>query len=189
MAWTAPMTAVSNTVFTAAQWNTYVRDNMLQSLPALASATAGNHYVSTAANAMAERTITSATAVGVSTTTATSYGNLADAVTTSVTATTGTAALVFFSAKMANSLADTTCQVSVAVSSATTIASSDSWMLSQDGLPATRSGRGGMVHLFSPNNGIASNGLTAGSNVFTLQYKVSAGTGTFQRRDIAVIAL
>jgi len=30
-------------------------------------------------------------------------------------------------------------------------------------------------------------GLTAGSNVFTAKYRVSANTGTFQNRNISVI--
>ena len=34
MAWTAPMTAVSGSVLTAAQWNTNVRDNLLETAPA-----------------------------------------------------------------------------------------------------------------------------------------------------------
>lgn len=36
MSWTAPLTAVANTSFAAADWNTYVRDNMLELAPAIA---------------------------------------------------------------------------------------------------------------------------------------------------------
>ena len=58
MAWTTPLTAVSNTALTAAQWNASVRDNLLMTAPALATTT-GRHFVSTGANTIAERAISS----------------------------------------------------------------------------------------------------------------------------------
>ena len=56
MAWSAPMTAVSGSVLTAAQFNTYVRDNLNETAPAKATA-AGQIFVSTAANAIAARLV------------------------------------------------------------------------------------------------------------------------------------
>src|SRR5690606_12967068 len=44
MAWSAPMTAVSGSVFTAAQFNQFVRDNLNETAPARAT-TAGAHFV------------------------------------------------------------------------------------------------------------------------------------------------
>jgi hypothetical protein len=52
MAWTAPGTAVGNTLLTAAFWNTHVRDNLLETAPAKATA-AGQLFQATAPNAIA----------------------------------------------------------------------------------------------------------------------------------------
>lgn len=50
MAWSTPMTAVANAVFTAAEYNTYVRDNLLETAPAKASGAVGTsqYFLSTA---------------------------------------------------------------------------------------------------------------------------------------------
>ncbi len=50
MAWTAPITFTSGSVLTAAQLNTYLRDNLNETAPAKFTA-AGQLFVSTAANA------------------------------------------------------------------------------------------------------------------------------------------
>ena len=54
MAWTAPMTAVANAVFTAAQFNTHVRDNLLETAPAKATTT-GGYFVATGTNTIVQR--------------------------------------------------------------------------------------------------------------------------------------
>lgn len=188
MAWSAPMTAVANTVWTSTQWNTFVRDNMQLAMTHLAS-TAGSWFVATGANAIAQRSITSDTDLGVSTRTNTAYGALADALATAVTVTTGTRALVMWTVQMRNDTADAQTFASVAVSGGTTISASDTWASCADGKPANMNTQLGMVHLFAPDNGISSNGLNANvSNTFTLQYRSTAGTATYERRHIAVIA-
>ena len=60
MAWSAPMTAVANTVFTAAQFNQHVRDNLNETAPAKATAS-GGYFVATGVNAIAQRFADSAT--------------------------------------------------------------------------------------------------------------------------------
>lgn len=52
MAWTAPGTAVGNTLLTAAFWNTHVRDNMLETAPAKATQ-AGQIFHATGPNVIA----------------------------------------------------------------------------------------------------------------------------------------
>lgn len=171
------MTAAANTVWTSAQWNTYVRDNLNQTLPGLASA-AGDWFVSTGANAVARRVPSAASVLTSQTTTSTSYTDL----TTSgpaVTVTTGTQALVFFDCQMSNSALDNRTYMSVAVSSATTVAANDDWGVWVGGLTAANLCASGMVKLFT--------GLTAGSNVFTAKYRVEGGTGTFVNRHLCVI--
>jgi hypothetical protein len=179
MAWTAPLTAVFNTTLTAAQWNTHIRDNSNETMPAKATA-AGRWFVSTGANAIAERVISGADVATSQTTTSTSYTDLTT-VGPSVTATTGTRALVFFACAMSNSTDNAETWASVTVSGATTIAASDTWAMMMDGIEISNQNAFGMWHYFST--------LTAGSNTFKLQYKVGSGTGTFLNRRILVIAM
>src|SRR3546814_19340432 len=75
MAWTAPMTAVANTVFTAAQFNQHVRDNLNETAPAKATA-AGGYFVATGVNAIAQRIADGNTDTNTGTTTSTTYTDL-----------------------------------------------------------------------------------------------------------------
>lgn len=178
MAWTAPMTATAGSLWTAAQWNTHVRDNLLETMPGKAT-TAGRWFVSSAANAIAERAISSATVATAETETGTSYGDVTT-VGPAVTITTGTRAMVFTNARVSNSTANANSAFSYAVSSATTISASDEWSTSLDGTTASDLNRMGGAHFVT--------NLTAGSNIFTMKYKVSAGTATFADRHIIVMA-
>ncbi len=122
---------------------------------------------------------------GSSTTTATSYTTaLADTIVTSITVnvpTTGTV-LVLFSAYAANSVAAGATYLSFSASGANTIAA---------GANASNE-----TIYNAPNNSfghvtgqVLLTGLTPGSTVFTLNYKVSANTGTYQGRHITVVPL
>jgi hypothetical protein len=176
MAWSTPLTAVSNATLTAAQWNASVRDNLAETAPAKAT-TAGSIFAGTGANSIAER-IPSGDTVGTSqTTTSTSYVDLAT-VGPSVTVTTGVLAFVFVSCQMTNNTGTIGSFMSFTVSGATTVAATDGSSLvhypTTAGLPmqATRA---------------VSQGLTAGSNTFTAKYRAAANTGTFSQRGLAVI--
>lgn len=171
------MTAVANTTFTAAQFNTYVRDNLLETAPAKAT-TAGRIFVATGANVLAERQITSATVTTSQTTTSTSYTDLATSG-PAVTVTTGTLAMVMISCQMSNSTTSQTCRASFAVSVGTTTAAADEWCLMQEGA-ANDDIRHGITNLQT---------VTGGSNTFTMKYRVGANTGTFDDREIVVMAL
>lgn len=175
MTWSAPMTAVAGATFSAAQFNQYVRDNLNETGPAKVSA-AGQLLVSTAANAIAARTPGGQVVVASQTTASTTYANLT---TTGPTfaATTGTQAWVWFGCAISNSAANSS-RASVAVSGASSIAANDQWALINIGTSALRMFSG---HLFT--------GLTPGSNTFTMQYDVSAGTGTFANRELMVFPL
>lgn len=176
MAWTVPATAVAGQPFTAATYNAQMRDNLNASAPALAS-TVSSWFTGAGVNTLAERVPAQANTLASSTTTATSYGNLADAVNTSVTVTTGTSALVLLYCNFSNSAVANT-WVSFAVSGATTIAAGDSTALMRD---QQNSGQrfGAAFYL----GGL----LTPGSNTVTMKYRVSGGTGTYTTRRIAVI--
>lgn len=179
MAWTAPMTFVAGTVLTAAQLNQQLRDNLLETVPA--KATAGSQiFVSTGANAIAARTPT-ANLVGTSETTAsTSYVDLATPG-PAVTVTTGGVAIIIITALERNSTAGSAAKMSFAISGATTLAANDAHCL---------------LHISATINAaltasavILQSGLTAGANTFTAKYCVDSGTGNFINRRIAVIPL
>lgn len=179
MAWSAPMTAVAGATFTAAQFNQYVRDNLNQTAPALATV-ASQLFVSTGANAIATRTPTTATVATSQATASTSYVDLAT-VGPTVTVTTGTIAMVWFSAAQANSTGDAQSNSSVAVSGASSVAANDSWRLMTDGITAGNFVRYGQFHCFT--------GLTPGSNIFTMKYRAGSSTSTFQSRELLVLPL
>lgn len=175
MAWTIPATAVAGQPFTAAMANAQMRDNLNATAPALAT-TISSWFTGTGVNTIAERIPAQANTLASSTTTSGTYGNLADAVNTAVTVTTGTSALVLLYCNFSNSGATNT-WVSIAVSGATTIAASDSTALMRD---QNNGQRFGAAFYFG---GL----LTPGSNTFTMKYRVSGGTGTYTTRRIGVI--
>lgn len=179
MAWSAPMTATANTAFTAAQFNTYVRDNLNQTAPALAT-TAGRFMATTGANAIAERIPTTNQTSASDVTAFTTYVDLNGGAGPAVTATAGPAMLVSFGALCANSSAGANTFVSYAISGANTIAGNDQWALGGSSSSAGATAvTGSRVRLET--------GLTAGSNTITLKYRVSTGTGTFSNRHLAVV--
>lgn len=172
------MTAVANTAFTAAQFNTHIRDNLLETAPAKAT-TAGRLFVSTGVNAIAERAISESLVSTAETTTSTSNTNLAT-VGPAVTITTGTQALIWFGAKIENTTGSQAALMDFAVSGASTRTAADDTCLR---------------HEASANDDVRActitfiTGLTAGSNTFTAKYWVGGGTGTFSNRRLGVMAL
>lgn len=173
------MTAVAGATFTAAQFNQYVRDNLNQTAPALAT-TASQLFVSTGANAIATRTPSQASVTTTQTTTSSTYTDLAT-VGPAVTVTCGTIAIVLWAAAMANNVSNSETACSVAVSGASSVAASDTWQASADGNAASNYSRTSSFHVFT--------GLTAGSNTFTMKYRRGSNTASFQWREIAVIPL
>lgn len=172
------MTAVANSTFTAAQFNLYVRDNLLETAPAKAT-TAGRIFVTTGVNAIAEREVADATVATSQTTASTSYVDLSTAG-PAITVTTGVKALAFWTAGITNTTADEASLMSVAVSGATTIAAADAYSLALRGpvSPATQSSA--KFKMFT---------LTAGSNTFTAKYRANANTASFGDRYLVIIAL
>lgn len=178
MAWSTPLTAVSNTALTAAQWNASVRDNLNETAPAKATS-AGSMFVGTGTNGIAER-IPNAIAIATSETTAsTTYANLTT-VGPQVGVTTGTKALAIWAARVSNNTISQTAFASVTVSGATpTVPASDAWAMRYLAYGANATHRAASLHWFT--------GLTAGVNNFTVVYRVDAGTGTFQERELVVV--
>jgi len=96
-----------------------------------------------------------------------------------VTLTTGTKALVIVTAQITNDLNVNT-YASYAVSGSSTIAESDAVAINWHVV-------GGRVNRWSSASRLST--LTAGSNTFTMKYKVGSSTGYFSNREIIVIDL
>jgi hypothetical protein len=184
MAWTTPLTAVANAALTSAQWNASVRDNLNVTAAAIAAApttTVGRIIIASGTNVVTTRSVASGVVATSETTTSTTYADLATAGPT-LQLTTGENAVVWFSVQMSGSTNTAFVASAVSVSNATTIAASDA-----DGLmfqPATASGSTVRATMC---NHVQS--LTPGSNAFKIQYRASAGTGTFSARRITVMGL
>ncbi|OII61220.1 hypothetical protein BJP40_06750 [Streptomyces sp. CC53] len=172
------MTAVIGQPWTAAQFNQHVRDNLLETMPGKATA-ANRLYVTSTTKAIAERAPDSAFLATAATTTSTSYVTLGTG--PAVTVTTGSTAVVWFGCQLKNSLTNAQAMAAVAISGATTRDAADADRLLMSGVTADKDNRFGVCRRFT--------GLSPGSQTFTMQYRVSAGTGTFSRREIVVLPL
>jgi hypothetical protein len=177
MAWSAPMTAVASSVFTAAQFNTFLRDNLNETAPAKAS-TAGAHFAVSGTNEISERISETASILVAETTTSTTFTDLTT-VGPSVTVDTGPAALVAIHGSVENTGAGSS-RMAYDVSGASTIAAADNRGIGVAGVAGTVLIASGVALHFD---------LTPGSNTFTAKYRVASGTGTFQSRRITVFPL
>jgi hypothetical protein len=89
--------------------------------------------------------------------------------------------MVWTNCQLQNNTNSAGTHASVAISGATTLAAADNIAISLDGVLASQPWRLGNCFMFDA--------LTAGSNTFTMQYRVTAGTGTFHRRHLIVMPL
>lgn len=186
MAWTAPMTAIPNTVFTAAQFNTHVRDNLNETAPAK-STTTGSLFVGNGVNTIAERIPAEAAVLTLESTTSTSYTDLAT-VGPTVSVTTGQNAIVIVHCSCANSTTTTAARMAYEVSGATSITPSDNRGVGNFGAIGVGGIQSGVaVHGF----GGSGPSLTPGVNTFTSKYRAGApgGQADFLSRRIVVIPL
>lgn len=164
MSWSAPPTAVTGAIITAAFWNTGGRDNL---------------------NDLDRRTSPTGSVVATSqTTTATSYTDLAT-VGPAVTVTIGSTgkALISMHSAIANATSALASYFGVAISGATVLAASDATAI---GFTSPSSGAGiraGTIILVT--------GLSAGSTTFTSKYRMDPGVGpaTFVDRRLSVTPL
>jgi hypothetical protein len=179
MAWTTPLTAVSNATLTAAQWNASVRDNLNATAVALAT-TPGSYFATTGVNAIAERIMGYDRIDTSETTSSTSYGSLATAG-PAATCTTGPSAIVHFTAQMTNNTAGSATLAYVNITGASAISLGDAGSITHEP---------GAANVDTTcSRSILYTGLTSGSNVFTMLYRVTANTGTWLRRTMVVMPL
>jgi hypothetical protein len=204
MAWTAPAAATTGQTVTAAFWNAQIRDNFLETSAATVT-TAGDIPFADAANSMGSRVgigaanthlvsdgsapvwraIATDVDTGSGTEGTTSYlslqgaGGWGFASEIEVTVTTSTLALVLFKAQLSNDTAGAITFMSYSVSGATTTAPSGARAIHFESSAANDQALFGGFDLAT---------VTAGSNTFTLEGRVSSGTGTISNPEIAVIA-
>lgn len=171
MSWTAPKTFTANTLLTAADLNTYLRDNMRQMAPEVAKNT-GGYFVVDGDNSLVERVPGSAQVLTSDSTTSTSFVDLAT-VGPSVTLDTGSLVAVWFAAQISNSGANQS-RVGVDISGATTNPADDSQFT---------------ANTMAYGSWLFFSELSHGSNTFRLKYRASAGTATFSRRRILVMSM
>lgn len=175
MVWTAPVTAVTGSVFPSATYNQVIRDNLLQTMPALTT-TLGSFFTTVGTHQIAERTPQSDYDSGSSTTSSTTYTDLAAGVGPTVTCQTGTIAAVFLFCNQYNVGATNAVWMALEISGATTQAASDSFAVQLQGSAGQHIGACFLIDTLVP-----------GLNTFTGKFRVStAGTGTFSSRRIAV---
>lgn len=173
------MTAVANSIFTAAQFNTHVRDNLNETAPAKATA-ASRWFVSHGLNDMREREINGNTVGPAEPTTSTAYTNLAT-FGADVTIFTGVTALVWTSALLQHNTAGAIALASYEVASATTISANDLWAIRLGFSSINDDMRAGIISYRS--------GLNNGGNIFRMKYRTTSGTATFAARHIMVMGL
>jgi len=169
------MTAVAGSIFTAAQFNQSIRDNLLETAPANA-ATVSGYFVADAPNSIVQRLGQTAAVLVSETTTSTTFTDLAT-VGPAVTATTGTMALVVVHGSTSNTGTGST-RMAYDISGATTVAAADNRGIGNANTD---------IMLASGVDLIT--GLVPGVNTFTAKYRVSTGTGTFVSRRIIVMPL
>lgn len=176
MAWTAPMTAVANTAFTAAQFNIHVRDNLLETAPAKASLS-GAYFTVSGTNQIAERRIASNGVSASASRSSTTYGDLSGSFGPSLTVTTGTRAMVFMRTGAFGGTSGS--NMSFTVSGATTLSAELERSVGISIAGSVYNRYSGVVWL---------DALNSGSNTFTAKYRtLTGGTATFIHRHIMVM--
>lgn len=175
MAWTDPMTFRDGRPLTAAQLNTHLRDNLLETAVAKASVP-GSYFVTESPHSLIELTTGFAGITASDTTTSSAYGDLENSVGPEVTVETGSVALVIVTARLVGTGTTGTVRVSHEISGATETEPFDRHSLRVEG---TSDIQGSFVILRTD--------LTPGDNTFTMKYRVTTGTGTFSNRQIIVI--
>lgn len=182
MAWTSPMTFVANQVLTAAQLNTHLRDNMLESEVAKAT-TASGYFVGEALNSIVERIPKTHRIATSESTDSNDYTDL-NTGGPEVTVTTGSAAFVFMAGGLETNTTNGQARMNYQISGATSRSPVDETALVVDGITANNHNRIAQFDLVVT--------LTPGENTFTCKYagsRVAPATATFRDRFIAVLPL
>lgn len=178
MTWSTLPTYTNGTL-TASQLMA-IRDNINETAPAKASE-AGGYFVATGTNAITQRVVRGNSITVTGTTTNTSYADLdTGGVGPSVVVGTGAAAIVFLTAEMVNTVNAGAVWATFDVGiTSTYFAPQDTQAIMHENA-VNSSCRTGVTSYVA---------LTAGNNTFTMKYRVSSGTGSFDDRRFFVMPL
>jgi hypothetical protein len=174
------MTAVAGTVFTAAQWNAFVRNNLNVCAPAIAT-TGARWLVSNGFNSLTEREPQVDYVGTTSSTTSSSYGDLISLGPT-ITTTTSTKVMVTIGAHVNSNTSASGGKVSVEVSGATSLAANDANCFFATAPLGLAPYKGTWTTLFDEH-------MIAGENTFTLKYRAfDGGTCYFSNRLLVIMS-
>lgn len=180
MAWTSPMTFVSNNVLTAAQLNTHLRDNLKETAPAKATTDTGSWFIAQGPNQIEERIIKVSRVNNQEATKSTSWTDLGK-IGPQVTVTTGKAAIVMLGCMLGNTVAEGSASMGFQIKGYTDKDPEDRFSLFTSGRSAnTHSIYGVTYHVPDLNPGL---------NTFTAKYKAGGDTAEFRYRFMGVIPL
>lgn len=166
-------------MLTAAQLNA-MRDNFNETAPAKATA-AGGFIVTNGVNSVIQRMPSSDTVNTSQTSTSTSYVDLTSVGPTCSNVVSDVRVIVWMVAQMNNNGASNETIASVAVSGATTTAADDNYCIDVQ-QPTT-----GTAFIDICSSRVVRLTVTAGTNTYTMKYRVTGGTGTWKRRSMVVI--
>lgn len=173
------MTAVAGAVYTASQFNTFVRDNMLETAPSKAT-TAGSYFVTTATNQIGERIAVQAVMNAGDTCSATTYSDCDNGPGPSLTVFCGSQALVIVGGRIGGGTVSTqSVKMAWEVTGASSITAQDQWAAGIVGVGSTGFAYDCRAYLAA--------GLTPGVNTFNAKYAVSSGQGTYSARSLLVM--
>lgn len=177
MTWSAPMTAVANTIFTAAQFNQYVRDNLNETAPAKA-VSSGQYFVANGPNAIGTRKSFNDIVAGAESTASTTYTDLA---TTgpAVSVLSGPTVLVLISVGISTDTNNSAAFAGYGITGATSRAATDAEACEMDGITLGNS----MRYTIASH----ATGLTPGVNTFTMKYRAGSNTATYSNRQIICV--
>lgn len=168
------MTAVAGSVFTAAQFNAHIRDN-LNECPAAKATTPGGYFTVSDSNQVAQRTYADAIVETSEATTSTSYTDLATAG-PQVTVTSGPNLIIHTTADLVCNTAGQTARTTFNVSGATSITESDIRALKNT---STTNLRATVTTVMT---------VTPGVNTVKMLYRTSGtSTATFANRRLIVL--
>lgn len=177
MTWTAPMTAVSAQIFTASQFNTHVRDNLLETETAT-STTTGSLFQDTGLNSISEMIAGYAEVLTNQGTSSATYVDLAT-VGPTVTVSTNTSVLVYIAANIDTSTTSAIqALIGLEISGATTVAVANKMISAQN-----NSNFMNLTHFERLDS------LNPGTNTFKLKYQSQGGTvaANFVNRRLLVV--
>lgn len=185
MVWTPPMTALPEQTFTANDWNTYVRDNLLATMRGVSINESGTRYfASEFANTLGERQVTHDFIADEGTTTSTSYTDLTGSVTgPEVDVETGTSMLVLLQCRVSTPDPDVSALASFDITDEVDGAPRDFWAVSGGR-------RVGTVAYQTMCSISYVTGLAPGLHFVQMKYRVNGtGTGSFRFRRITIVPL